>query len=357
MLDCIGSGAFGNVYRGKCRLTGCDCAIKAIPREKLTPRILSYLDREIKILRSLSHENIARLLDVQSTEDYTYLVFELYNGGDLSKFVKKRTGRLDEPLVRHIVRQIVRAMNVLNRQSIIHRDIKLANVFLHYPTREATDRGLPVVKLGDFGFARELSVGEMVVPPETDLAMSHVGTPINMAPEIIHDQPYSFKADIWSLGTITYELLCGHPCFNGLTKCELFQNVEKGIYKVPKSIRPSKECIDFLSSCLVEDTAKRITWEQVMVHPFLIDGTRSELIPQQMEERVEGNQSVYVLSTKIDPESYMSQSLQQRAANALDKFNNNPLYGIIFEDAEYGFVKVDTRPETIKKIDCGFIVV
>ncbi len=330
LLECIGSGAFGNVYRARNRATGTDCAIKTIPHEKLTPRTLSYLGREVAILRSLSHENIARLLDVRSTEDYEYLIFELYNGGDLERFLKEKKGRIEERLVRHVVRQLVRAMNVLHEVSIIHRDIKLANVFLHYPS----GKGLPTVKLGDFGFARELSVGELVVPPESDLAMSHVGTPMNMAPEILHDQPYSFKADIWSLGMITYELLCGKPCFSGAGK------VDKGVYVIPKDISPSKECVDFISGCLVEDATKRITWEQVLVHPFLLDGTRSELRPRAVSSEAGG----YVLSTKGGVSQ--SQSVGKcTAAKQPEKIAGEKPQEheceVTFEEAEFGFMKVD----------------
>jgi len=293
-LNCIGSGAFGKVYRAYCAKTEKYYAIKCITSNKLSSRAMTYLDREISILRSLSHENIVKLLDVVTTSRSKCLVFEYCNGGDLTGFIKRHGGRLSESLAQYILQQLVRAMNLLNELSLIHRDIKLSNVFLHYPTKESMTHCKPIIKLGDLGLARELAIDDMVVTPETSLEMSCVGTPFSMAPEVYNNQPYSFQADIWSLGILTYELLCGTPCFSGNTNTELSKNINEGIYKLPKELNLSQTCIDFIALCLVQNPNERLKWKEVLEHPFISGAGR---IPPRIN--IKEKDKYYIFNSKI----------------------------------------------------------
>jgi serine/threonine protein kinase len=209
--ECIGAGTFGKVYRAKNIRTQEVCAIKIISLKNVTSRTLICVDREISILRSLSHENIIRLLDVVSSPKAKFLILEYCNGGDLYSYLKSHE-RLTESFVQSIVQQIIKGMNQLHKLSYIHRDIKLANIFLSFNGGE--DKGVRV-KLGDLGLAREMNLGDALVNSDSSLDMSIVGTPLSMAPEIIKYLPYSFTADIWSLGLLTYELLFNKECFYG----------------------------------------------------------------------------------------------------------------------------------------------
>ena len=127
----IGSGTSGKVYRAMNTYTHEICAIKVMSCENLSPRMKTCLHREITILNSLSHSNIVRLLDAVSTSKEIFLIFEYCNGGDLLTYLKIN-GRLSEPFARRIIQQLVSAMSELNDFSLIHRDIKLANVFLNF---------------------------------------------------------------------------------------------------------------------------------------------------------------------------------------------------------------------------------
>lgn len=332
LFDCIGSGAFGKVYRACNTTTGKLCAVKCIPHNKLTSRALIYLDREVSILRSVSHENVVELFDVVSTLQGKYLVFEHCNGGDLLGFVRKNGGRLCESLAQNIVSQLVRGMNVLNELSLIHRDIKLSNVFLDFPTKESRTHNRPVVKLGDLGLARELSVGDMIVEPETALEMSCVGTPFSMAPEIRHNLPYSFQADIWSLGIVAYELLCGAHCFSGNTNTELNKSMDEGIYKIPKELNLSKTCLDFISLCLVQNPKERLKWEGVLEHPFISGICR---VPPEKSIKEEGK--YYVFNSKR-PKSNQ----------------NHRKFSINSQDIDYEIIKEEETGE--EAIDSSFVV-
>ena len=337
LYEVIGSGAFGKVYRATKLYTHESCAVKVLSLSKMSSKALAYLDREIQILRSLSHRNIARLLEVVSTSSHKYLIFEYYNGGDLSTFLKSKGGRLDEDLVRCVIRQVIKAMDCLNNLSLIHRDIKLSNIFLHF----AESKSEPVVKLGDFGFAREITVGDLLATPETALDMSYAGTPLNMAPEIAGRQPYSFEADIWSLGTVTYELLCGNPCFYGRTHYELEESIEAGVYKIPKFLNLSYNCMDFISKCLVQDPNHRIKWEQVLSHPFIRKDTQSAvLLPDNKWPGCDGK--FYTFSTKNQEENP-----QLKKAKSAE-------YSVVFSEAENGFVLVDAAEEMVN--ENGFVV-
>ena len=95
------------------------------------------------------------------------------------------------------------------------------------------------------------------------------GTPLAMAPEVVTNKNYSFKADVWSLGTILFQMLTNEYPFNGRNLTELKKNLKKGEYKIPKNIDISMNCANFLNSCLKLDSNKRSDWEELKEEPFL----------------------------------------------------------------------------------------
>eukprot|EP00831_Metopus_contortus_P035556 TRINITY_DN28303_c0_g1_i3.p1 TRINITY_DN28303_c0_g1~~TRINITY_DN28303_c0_g1_i3.p1 ORF type:complete len:286 (-),score=18.82 TRINITY_DN28303_c0_g1_i3:491-1348(-) len=221
MDELIGSGAYGEVYKAtNVNQPGEEFAIKMVSKKNMSAKVFSYLEREVEILQMLDHENIVKLKGIKATENHYYLIFEFCNSGDLASYRRKKGGRVSEITVRFFAQQLVKGLDVLYEKKAIHRDIKLSNVLLHYPNEDSRLNEQPQIKLGDFGFARLINKVEGIEgnPCEYPEPMSIVGTPLNMAPELFHRQPYSFKADIWSLGTIIFELLCGCNSFHGLSK-------------------------------------------------------------------------------------------------------------------------------------------
>lgn len=99
-----------------------------------------------------------------------------------------------------------------------------------------------VVKIADLGFARELGY--------EDLSKTMCGTPLVMAPEILNGKQYNHKADVWSLGVVFFEMITGFTPFTGRDKKDLIQNLDKGVYKLPKKLKLSLQGLDFLNCCL-----------------------------------------------------------------------------------------------------------
>jgi serine/threonine protein kinase len=169
------------------------------------------------------------------------------------------------------MKQIVSALRYLHRKRILHRDIKLDNILVHYESEEdRVNKNLmkAKVKMIDFGFARYLK--------KEELAYSTLGSPINMDPGILrklnkleHSKEYGYdeKADIWSLGTACYEMLIGNCTFDAESMKELVTKVERGNYFLPSTL--SKEAVSFLNGMLQYDFKKRFTAEQLYRHKFL----------------------------------------------------------------------------------------
>ena len=295
----IGSGAFGEVFYATKVNSNEEFAIKMMSKSKMSERLKSYLNREIEILQLLNNPHIVKLKDLKASEHNYYLIFEYCNGGDLANYKKANKDKLSELTTRRLMRQIVSALHTVYASGGIHRDIKLANILLHYATEEDRKKDTPISKLCDFGFARMIETADDFDLP---LEMSIVGTPLNMSPELLQQKPYTVKSDIWSLGTITYELLCGASVFTGLNKGHLTKVIETGIYRIPKSLDLSTEAIDFLTSCLQYDFNDRVGWEELKLHPFICTDTITPFwfdIFKQGNPKVGEDKSYYVFSSKV----------------------------------------------------------
>ncbi|RKP24493.1 kinase-like domain-containing protein, partial [Syncephalis pseudoplumigaleata] len=230
----IGRGSFATVYKGRHRSTGQRVAVKAVSRSKLTKKLLENLESEIKILKSVRHDHVVHLFDCQKSEKHIYLVMEYCSLGDLTDFIKRRADRvglrgpaggLKEPVVRHLLLQLARALEFLRSKNLIHRDIKPQNLLLlPNPLADPHHSGnpmeaLPTLKIADFGFARFL--------PSQSMAETLCGSPLYMAPEILRYEKYDAKADLWSVGAVLYEMCCGRPPFRAHNHIELLHRIEK----------------------------------------------------------------------------------------------------------------------------------
>ena len=276
LIKPLGKGAFGEVFLTSKQGTTQKFATKQIDKKyAANPKAKKYLDNEIMILKDIDHENIVKLYDVKETSQYFYLVTEYCNGGGLSdcleKYQEEHNAAFPEELVQYLMKQIVSALRYLHRKRILHRDIKLDNILVHYESEEdRVNKNLmkAKVKMIDFGFARYLK--------KEELAYSTLGSPINMDPGILrklnkleHSKEYGYdeKADIWSLGTACYEMLIGNCTFDAESMKELVTKVERGNYFLPSTL--SKEAVSFLNGMLQYDFKKRFTAEQLYRHKFL----------------------------------------------------------------------------------------
>lgn len=250
----IGSGSFAVVWKSIHRHLGTEFAIKEIDKKHFNDN----LRKEISILRNITHPNIIRLFEAIETEDRIYLVLEYCDGGDLGAYIH-RHGRVSDDVARHFIKQLAAGLQVLRENNLIHRDLKPQNLLLS--GREVT----PLLKIGDFGFARYLT-------PQ-GLADTLCGSPLYMAPEIIQNHKYDAKADLWSVGAISYQLVIGKPPFDGNSQLQLFQNILRSTeLRFPEGslqvLHP--DFVEFCRSLLRQNPVERLTFEEFFNHKFLI---------------------------------------------------------------------------------------
>jgi serine/threonine protein kinase len=336
LQKCLGKGAFGEVYLTSKQGSHEKFATKKIDKKFASnPRAKKYLDNEINILKEIDHPNIIKLYEVKETNKFYYLVMELCNGGGLSDCLEDYQNKYKKPfpeeVVQYLMRQIMSAINYLHKKNILHRDIKLDNILVNFETLEDKNKRNMLkshVKIIDFGFARHLAPAQ--------LAYSVLGSPINMDPGILrklnkmehsNDYGYDQKADIWSLGTICYEMLIGKCTFDAESMKELLRKVEEGNYFLPTTI--SKEAVSFLNGMLQYDLKKRLSSEELYNHKFLtkpyseltkinVKEASKNLIGSQLQINSKKNQSIWVIF-ETDEEN----DLDSISSQMIDKTNSN----------------------------------
>ena len=275
---CIGKGAFGEVYLTINKDDNTKkFATKKLERENIeNTEAMKYLKNEILLLQKLKHPNIVTYEAIKKTKKHFYLIMEFCNGGELSKALEKYQEKYNKPfsqeIVQHIMRQIIDAFKYIHEKKVVHRDIKLDNILLNFESekdKEELNMMKAKVKIIDFGFACTVN--------KSGLLYSTLGSPINMDPIILRklnsnnkksrQLGYDQKADIWSIGTICYEMLIGKSAFDAEDMDELVSKIEDGTYTVPTSL--SKEVISFINGMLQYESSKRLTSEELSKHPFL----------------------------------------------------------------------------------------
>ncbi|PAA92124.1 hypothetical protein BOX15_Mlig001227g2, partial [Macrostomum lignano] len=252
VMDCIGEGSFGRVFRGRKKFSSEVVALKFIPKGTKSARELRNLKKEIDIMQGLKHQNIVRMLDTFETEKEVVAVTE-YAHGELLQILEDDM-QLPEEIVRSIACQLVSALYYLHAHSILHRDMKPQNILLG-------NNG--AVKLCDFGFARSMGINTMVLT-------SIKGTPLYMSPELMEEKPYDHSADLWALGCILYELLTGSPPFSTNNIIELVRKVVNESIHWPSTM--SAGCRSFLQGLLQKDPRKRLNWPELLRHEWVVDG-------------------------------------------------------------------------------------
>lgn len=266
----IGKGAFGKVNIGLHILTGRIVAIKSFNKTKFTDqKSKNKIMNEIKIMKSLKHFSVVKLLDTIETEKYILLVMENVLGGDLLTFIKKRN-KLPEKTAKFIFKQLLQSLKYIHNKNIVHRDIKLDNILIDLNNN---------IKLCDFGVGKYISDNH-------ELLYDQCGTPAYIAPEVVAGEGYEgFPVDLWSSGVVLYSLLMGSIPFKAQNINDLQGLIMSGNYK--KTIGISKNANDLLNKLLEINPKKRINLEEALNHPWFSDNnndntdslfTKAELI-------------------------------------------------------------------------------
>ncbi|GJV30193.1 CDPK-related kinase 3 [Tanacetum coccineum] len=257
----IGRGHFGHTCHARGKkgdLKDLALAVKIISKVKMTTAIsIEDVRREVKILRALSgHKHLIHFYDACEDTNNVYIVMELCEGGELLDRILSRGGRYTEADAKLIIVQILSVVAFCHLQGVVHRDLKPEN-FLFMSKSEDAD-----MKLIDFGLS------DFIRPEErlNDI----VGSAYYVAPEVLH-RSYSLEADIWSIGVISYILLCGSRPFWARTESGIFRAVlraDPNFDDIPwPSVSP--EAKDFVKRLLNKDYRKRMSAAQALTHPWL----------------------------------------------------------------------------------------
>ena len=264
----IGHGSFGRVYLGEDSKTKELYAIKRVDKRQLQQS--QYLEKafwkEVEIMRKIQSPYSVKLYNVLTSLHYYNMVEELCDGDLYTELMKRPNGFSTEE-VRRIMIQLNDAFAQMQKHKIVHRDLKVQNVFIKYTKRPEFD-----VKLGDYGFSKELS---------DDITATKLGTPITMAPEILMNRAYTSKADLWSIGIIIYHLLFKDLPFKGRNEVMILQNILHN--NIPRN--PTDQLLnDLIHRLLVVDPRERITWKDYFAHPFFGNTPRYIEVPEQEEK-------------------------------------------------------------------------
>jgi len=204
------------------------------------------LRNEIEIQAHMRQQNIVRIYGYFYDDDRIYLILEYAMHGDI--FNDVQLCRLDEPTAASYIQQVAKAVTYMHSNFVIHRDIKLENVYLN-------DKG--VIKIGDFGWACH---------KHNLKSDSVVGTLHYMAPEMLSEEEYDYRVDIWAMGVLLYEMLVGELPFYGADDSELETQILTGPIKLPGFL--SSEAKDLIVRMLDRDPNTRISLTDIMNHSW-----------------------------------------------------------------------------------------
>mmetsp|Transcript_12033 Transcript_12033/g.33840 ORF Transcript_12033/g.33840 Transcript_12033/m.33840 type:complete len:934 (-) Transcript_12033:498-3299(-) len=249
----LGKGGFAAVYELQNMGDGVVVAGKVISKESLQKsRARQKLETEISIHQRLKHPHIVRFL--RSFEDSTnvYLLLECCTGRTLADLLRSRM-RLNEAEVAGLMTQTIDAIQSLHEQRIIHRDLKLSNLFLDREGR---------IKVGDFGLACQLT-------HDSERKTTICGTPNYIAPEVLSGKEgHSYEVDVWSLGVVIYTLLVGKPPFETSDVRSTYRRIRSNAYYFPEGVPLSDAATDLIRKILRTEPETRPTLAEMLHHPF-----------------------------------------------------------------------------------------
>uniref|UniRef100_UPI00398E9FB4 traf2 and NCK-interacting protein kinase-like isoform X6 n=1 Tax=Pristiophorus japonicus TaxID=55135 RepID=UPI00398E9FB4 len=281
LVELVGNGTYGQVYKGRHVKTGQLAAIKVMD---ITGDEEEEIKQEINMLKKYSHHrNIATYYGAfikknpPGVDDQLWLVMEFCGAGSVTDLIKNTKGNtLKEEWIAYVCREILRGLTHLHQHKVIHRDIKGQNVLL---TENAE------VKLVDFGVSAQLdrTVGRR---------NTFIGTPYWMAPEVIAcdenpDATYDFKSDLWSLGITAMEMAEGAPPL-----CDM--HPMRALFLIPRNAPPrlkskkwSKKFVSFIEGCLVKNHGQRPSTDQLLKHPFIRDQPNERQVRIQLKDHID----------------------------------------------------------------------
>ena len=268
MSKTIGQGTFGKVKLAVHGPTGERVAIKILEKNKIKDSSdIERVSREIKIMKKLSHPNIAQLFEVIETAEQILMVLEYASGGELFDYIVAR-GKLAESTSVRYFHQILNAVEYIHFNKVVHRDLKPENLLLDENNN---------IKLADFGLSNCYDDGRTLDTP--------CGSPCYAAPEMVAGKSYSgLSVDIWSCGIVLYAMICGFLPFEDNNTPVLYQKIIKGEYEEPAWLSHSAK--DLLRHILDTNPGTRYSIDNIRRHPWMKETPSPSVYNGNIDQKV-----------------------------------------------------------------------
>lgn len=330
----IGKGAFGKVYKVvDINNPNKFFAVKRLNKEDINKSdyLIKAYYRELEVMYACNSENSVILYEqFQSTNNYN-IVMELCDG-DLDIWNNNYKGFINEDQLKEILLGLNNVFKIMNEKNIVHRDLKLKNIMITYlksfPNEERQNLSLKyknidfVPKLSDFGFSKMMD--------DSDITKTKLGTPATMAPEVLNNQDYTKKCDIWSLGVIMFQLLYKQLPFRAKNEMEIKNLIFSGKgFKIPEGHTISETLMDLLKKMLTVDVRKRISWDEYFKHLFFKTNEcekeleRFEKTYGSMRKLSEDNQGIYNIMKAKNKQTGELVFIKEIDRNLIDKDEKN----------------------------------
>ena len=275
----IGKGKFGLVKSGINKETKKPVAIKIMAKKNMDKSDMELAKVEIDILKIAQHPNIIKLYDVFENENYIYIIMEYCSGGDLLSYFEHFEYELPETKVCEIIHKLSMAIYYLHSYGIVHRDLKPENILMTDLTSNAD------IRLLDFGLSKIVGNDEKCTEP--------YGTLSFVAPEVLQGKPYDKSVDLWSIGIITFLLLCGYMPFDDKhSEREIARQTIQDPVPYENKIwsKLSPEAKTFVDGLLQKKPEKRYSIKEVLEHPWI---KKMDKVPEKRSEAQNNSKSQF----------------------------------------------------------------
>ncbi|CAI0381316.1 unnamed protein product [Linum tenue] len=241
----VASGAYGDLYKGM--YCSQEVAVKVLKPERVSAEMLREFSQEVYIMRKVRHKNVVQFIGACTQPPNLCIVTEFMARGSIYDFLHKQNGVFKLPSLIKVAIDVSKGMNYLHQNSIIHRDLKTANLLMDENE---------VVKVADFGVAR--------VQTQSGVMTAETGTYRWMAPEVIEHKPYDHKADVFSFGIVLWELLTGELPYAYLTPLQAAVGVVQKCLRptIPKQTQP--RLAELLEKCWKQDPTQRPSFCEII---------------------------------------------------------------------------------------------
>ncbi|KAM7260774.1 hypothetical protein ACFE04_026249 [Oxalis oulophora] len=247
----LGKGKFGRVYLAREVKSKYIVALKVLFKAQIEKyNIHHQLQREMEIQSSLRHPNILRLYGWFHDDQRIFLILEYAHGGELYSLLSKNRYLTEKQAATYIA-SLTEALAYCHEKDVIHRDIKPENLLLDHQGR---------LKIADFGWSVQ----------SKNKRHTMCGTLDYLAPEMVANKAHDHAVDNWTLGILCYEFLFGKPPFEAESQRDTFQRIMKIDLSFPSDPPVSDEAKDLISRLLVKDSAKRLSLQKILEHPWIV---------------------------------------------------------------------------------------